>query len=91
MPTESERDKSLLKRVIEEEFGIGISSMTLVPKVKATRGYLIEGLDHKRFFLKIYTNDNIPDSAFRFAYDLFYKVGIANVVHPVTSSRVSCG
>jgi len=85
MPTESEIDKSLLKRVIQEEFGIGISSMTLVPKVKATRGYLIEGLDHKRFFLKIYPNDNIPDSAFRFAYDLFYKVGIANVVHPVTA------
>src|SRR5438034_2830205 len=85
MPTESEIDKSLLKRVIEEEFGIGISSMTLVPKVRAARGYLIEGLDHERFFLKIFTDDNIPDSAFRFAHDLFYKVGIANVVHPVTA------
>src|SRR5437899_3851705 len=85
MPTESEIDNSLLKRVIEEEFGIGISSMTLVRKVEAARGYLIEGLDHKRFFLKIYANDNIPDSAFRFAYDLFYKVGIANVAHPVTA------
>src|SRR5207247_10933814 len=85
MPTESEIDKSLLKRVIEEEFGIGISSMTLVPKVRAARGYLIEGLDHERFFLKIFTDDNIPDSAFRFAHDLFYKVGIANVLHPVTA------
>src|SRR5438128_5839300 len=85
MPTESEIDNSLLKRVIEEEFGICMSSMTLVRKVEAARGYLIEGLDHKRFLLKIYANDNVPDSAFRFAHDLFYKVGITNVVHPVTA------
>jgi len=75
----------LFKKVIHEEFGISITSMTLVLKVKVARGYLIEGLDHERFFLKIYTNDNLPDSAFRFAHDLFYKVGIANVVHPVTA------
>src|SRR6266568_7908218 len=85
MPTESEIDKLLLKRVIQQEFGIDISSITLVPKVKAARGYLLEGLDHERFFLKTYTNDNVPDSAFRFAHDLFYKVGITNVVHPVTA------
>jgi spectinomycin phosphotransferase len=80
--TESQIDRSSVKKVIQEEFGISITSMTPVPKVEITRAYSIEGVDHKRFFLKIYPDDSIPDSAFTFAHDLFYKAGIANVVCP---------
>src|SRR6267143_2098577 len=85
MPTESQVDKSLLKNVIQEEFGIGIATMTPILKVGATRGYVIGSLDHRQFFLKIYPNDKVPNASFRFAYDLFGRVGIENIVHPIAA------
>jgi spectinomycin phosphotransferase len=48
---------------------------------------MIESFDHKNLFLKIYSDDNIPDSAFTFAHDLFAKVGIRNIAHPIATSN----
>ncbi len=87
MLTESSIDKSLLKDVIQETFGIGIIDFTLVPKWEAARGYIIESSNHKSFFLKIYWDDKIPDSAFRFADDLFARAGIVNIAHPIPTSH----
>ena len=85
MLTESNIDKSLLKDVIQEKFGIGIIDFTLFPKWEAARGYMIESSNHKSFFLKIYWDDKIPDSAFRFAHDLFTRAGIVNIAHPIAT------
>jgi len=85
MLTESNIDKSLLKDVIKEKFGIGIIDFTLFPKWEAARGYMIESSNHKSFFLKIYWDDKIPDSAFRFAHDLFTRAGIVNIAHPIAT------
>ncbi len=87
MLTESNIDKSLLKDVIQEKFGIGIIDFTLFPKWEAARGYMIESSNHKSFFLKIYWDDKIPDSAFRFADDLFARAGIVNIAHPIPTSH----
>jgi spectinomycin phosphotransferase len=87
MLTESKIDKSLLKDVIREKFGIKVVCFTLVPKWGAARGYMIESSDHKSFFLKIYWDDKIPDSAFRFADDLFARAGIVNIAHPIPTSH----
>ncbi len=87
MLTESNIDKSLLKDVIQEKLGIGIIDFTLVPKWEAARGYMIESSNHKSFFLKIYWDDKIPDSAFRFADDLFARAGIVNIAHPIPTSH----
>src|SRR5712692_1908034 len=86
MLTESKIDKLLLKTVIQEKFGISVVDLTLVPRGGAARAYIIESSNHTNFFLKIYSDDNIPDSAFRFAYDLFAKVGIRNITHPIATS-----
>ncbi len=83
MLTESKIDKSLLKKVVQEKFGISVTNLTLVPKWEVARAYVIESSNHQHFFLKIYSDDNVPDSAFRFAYDLFAKVGIRNIAHPI--------
>jgi len=53
----------------------------------AVRGYMIEGSNHEHFFLKIYSDDNIPDSAFTFAYDLFAKAGVRNIAHPIPTGH----
>src|SRR5438128_2428040 len=87
MLTESNIDKSSLKDVIQEKFGIGIIDFTLVPKWEAARGYIVESSNHKSFFLKIYWDDKIPDSAFRFADDLFARAGIVNIAHPIPTSH----
>jgi len=87
MLTESKIDKSLLKKVVQERFGISVINFTLVPRWGAVRGYMIESSNHEHFFLKIYSDDNIPDSAFRFAYDLFAKAGVRNIAHPISTSR----
>jgi len=87
MLTESEIDKSRLKRVVQDKFGFGVINFTLVPRWEAVRGYMIESSNHEHFFLKIYSNDNIPDSAFRFAYDLFAKAGIRNITHPIPTGH----
>src|SRR2546427_1008327 len=85
--TESNVDKPLLKDVIQEKFGINVVNFTLVPKWNAARGYIIESSNHKSFFLKIYWDDKIPDSAFRFADDLFAEAGIVNIAHPIPTSH----
>src|SRR2546422_2800124 len=87
MLTESSVDKSLLKDVIQEKFGIRIVKFTLVPKWEAARGYIIESSNQKNFFLKIYWDDKIPDSAFRFADALFARAGIVNIAHPIPNSH----
>jgi len=87
MLTESKIDKSLLKKVIQEKFGISVINVTLVPKWEAARGYVIESSNHKSFFLKIYWDDKIPDSAFRFADDLFAEAGTVNIAHPIPTSH----
>src|SRR2546422_4255373 len=87
MLTESNVDKPLLKDVIQEKFGINVVNFTLVPKWNAARGYIIESSNHKSFFLKIYWDDKIPDSAFRFADDLFAEAGIVNIAHPIPTSH----
>jgi spectinomycin phosphotransferase len=84
--TESKIDKSLLKRVIQENFGISVISLTLVPKWEAARACIVESSKHTNFFLKIYLDDSIPDSAFWFAHDLYAKAGITNITHPVATS-----
>src|SRR6267143_1019024 len=86
MLTDSKIDKSLLKKVIQENFGISVINLTLVTRWEAARGYIIESSDHKTLFLKIYSDDTIPDSAFSFACDLFVKVGIRNIAHPIAAS-----
>jgi spectinomycin phosphotransferase len=86
MLTDSKTDKSLLEKLVQESFGISVINLTLVTRWEAARGYMIESSDHKTFFLKIYSDDNIPDSAFMFACDLFAKVGIRNIAHPVATS-----
>jgi spectinomycin phosphotransferase len=83
MMPDSNMNRSFLKKVIRDEFGIDIASFTPVPKAEAVRAYSIESANGNRFFLKLYLNDTIPNSAFRFAHDLSYKVGISNVVHPI--------
>jgi len=85
--TESKIDKSLLKRVIQENFGISVISLTLVPKWEAARACIVESSEHTNFFLKIYSDDSIPDSAFRFAHDLYAKAGITNITHPLATSN----
>src|SRR2546425_3351412 len=87
MLTESNIDKSLLKDVIQEKFGIRIVNFTLVPRWEAARGYIIESSNRESFFLKIYWDDKIPDSAFRFAHDLFARAGIVNIAHPIPTSH----
>src|SRR3989449_1548362 len=87
MLTESKIDKSLLKDVIQKKFGISVVNFTLVPKWEAARGYIIENSNHKSFFLKIYWDDKTPDSAFRFADDLFSRAGIVNIAHPIPTSH----
>ena len=87
MLTESNIDKSLLKDVIQQKFGITVVNFALVPKWEAARGYIIESSDHKSFFLKIYWDDKIPDSAFKFADDLFGRAGIVNIAHPIPTSH----
>jgi spectinomycin phosphotransferase len=87
MLTESKIDKSLLKKVIQEKFGISVISLTPVPKWKPVRAYVVESPKHTNFFLKIYSDDSIPDSAFRFAHDLYAKAGITNITHPVATSN----
>src|SRR2546422_7204113 len=87
MLAESNIDESFLKDVIREKFGIRLVNLTLVPKWEAARGYMIESSNHKSFFLKIYWDDKISDSAFRFADDLFAKAGIANIAHPILTSH----
>jgi len=77
----------LLNDVIREKFGIRVVSFTLVPKWEAARGYIVESSNHKSFFLKIYWDDKIPDSAFRFADDLFARAGIVNIAHPIPTSH----
>jgi spectinomycin phosphotransferase len=87
MLTESKMDKSLLKKVIREKFGINVISLTLVPRWGTVRAYVVESSKHTNFFLKIYSDDSIPDSAFRFAHDLYAKAGITNITHPVATSN----
>ncbi len=87
MLIESNIDRSLLKDVIQEKFGIRVVNFTLVPRWEAARGYMIESSNHKSFFLKIYWDDKIPDSAFRFADDLFARAGIVNIAHPIPTSH----
>ncbi len=87
MLAESNIDKSLLKDAIREKFGIRLVNLTLVPKWEAARGYMIESSNHKSFFLKIYWDNKIPDSAFTFADDLFAKAGITNIAHPILTSH----
>ena len=77
----------MLNDVIREKFGIRVVSFTLVPKWEAARGYIVESSNHKSFFLKIYWDDKIPDSAFRFADDLFARAGIVNIAHPIPTSH----
>ncbi len=86
MLTESKIDKLLLGKVIQETFGISVINLTLVPRGEFVRAYIIESSNRTNFFLKIYSNDNVPDSAFRFAYDLFAKAGIRNIAHPIATS-----
>jgi spectinomycin phosphotransferase len=81
--TESKIDKLSLKKAIQEKFGISVISLTLVPKWETARAYVIESSKHTNFFLKIYSDDSIPDSAFRFAHDLYAKVGITGITHPI--------
>src|SRR3989475_9906116 len=87
MLAESNIDESLLKDVIRDKFGIRLVNLALVPKWETARGYMIESSNHKSFFLKIYWDDKISDSAFRFADDLFAKAGIANIAHPILTSH----
>ncbi len=87
MLTESKIDKLSLKKVVQERFGISVINFTLVPRWEAVRGYMIEGSNHEHFFLKIYSDDKIPDSAFGFAYDLFAKAGVRNIAHPIPTSN----
>src|SRR2546425_1354463 len=87
MLAESNIDESLLKDVIRDKFGIRLVNLTLVPKWEAARGYMIESSNHKSFFLKIYWDDKIPDSAFMFADDLFARAGIVNIAHPIPTSH----
>jgi len=87
MMTESRIDKSLLNEVIQEQFGIRVVNFTLVPKWEAARGCMIESSNHKSFFLKIYWDDKVPDSAFRFADDLFARAGIVNIAHPIPTTH----
>lgn len=84
--TESKIDKTLLKKVIHEKFGISIICLTLVPKWGTGRAYVVESSKHANFFLKIYSDNSIPDSAFRFAHDLYAKAGITKITHPVATS-----
>ncbi len=83
--TESKIDALLLKRVIQEKFGINVISLTLVPKWETARACIVESSDHAHFFLKIYSDDSIPDSAFRFAHDLYAKAGITTITHPLAT------
>src|SRR2546425_7084153 len=87
MPTESKIDKSLLKKVVQEKFGISVIKFTLVPRWRAVRAYIVESSKHANFFLKIYSDNKIPDSAFRFAHDLYAKAGITNIAHPIPTSQ----
>src|SRR3989442_11338028 len=87
MLTESNMGKPLLKDVIREKFGIRVVNFTLVPKWEAARGYMVENSNQKSFFLKIYWDEKIPDSAFRFADDLFARAGIVNIAHPIPTSQ----
>jgi len=87
MLTESNVDKSLLKKVIQENFGISVISLTLVPKWETARACIVETSKHANFFLKIYSDDSVPDSAFRFAHDLYAKAGITNITHPVATNN----
>lgn len=87
MLTESKIDKSVLKTVILKKLGIRIINFTLVPRWEAVRAYIVEGSDHEKFFLKMYRDNSVPDSAFRFSYDLFAKAGIWNIAHPIPSSN----
>jgi spectinomycin phosphotransferase len=86
MSTESSIDKSLLQKVVQDKFGISVISLTPVPRWEAVRAYIVETSNHEHFFLKIYP-DKIPDSAFRFAYDLFAKARIRNITHPIPTSN----
>ncbi len=85
MLTDSRIDKSLLQDIIQQKFGIRVVNFTLVPKWEAARGCIIESSNHKSFFLRIYWDDRIPDSAFRFAHDLFARAGIVNIAHPIAT------
>ena len=87
MLTESRIDRSLLKTVIQEKFGLSVVNFTLVPRWEAVRAFIVEGSNHEKFFLKMYVDDGVPDSAFRFAYDLFAKAGIRNIAHPIPTSN----
>src|SRR2546427_1275081 len=87
MLAESNIDESFLKDVIREKFGIRLVNLALVPKWETARGYMIESSNHKSFFLKIYWDNKIPDSAFMFADDLFAKAGIANIAHTILTSH----
>jgi spectinomycin phosphotransferase len=87
MLTDSKIDKSLLKKVINEKFGIRVFSFKLVPKWEAPRAYITEASSQTTFFLKIYSDDSIPDSAFRFAHDLYAKAGITNITRSIPTSN----
>ena len=87
MLTESRINKSLLKVVLQEKFGISVTNFTLVPRWEAVRAYVVEGSNQEKFFLKIYADNHVPDSAFRFANDLFTKAGVRNVAHPITTGK----
>ena len=87
MLSESKIDKSLLKKVIQEKFGISVISLTLIPKWETARACIVESSKHTNFFLKIYSDATIPDSAFRFAHDLYAKAGITNITHPIATSN----
>jgi len=85
--TESKIDRSLLKKVIQEKFGISVISLTLVPKWETARACIVESSNHANFFLKIYSDDSIPDSSCRFAHDLYAKMGITNITNPLATSN----
>ncbi len=86
MLIESKIDESLLKRVIQEKFGISVISMTFIPKWETARACIVGSSKHTNFFVKIYSDNSIPDSAFRFAHDLYAKAGVTNITHPVATS-----
>ena len=85
--TEPKIDTSLLKRVIQEKFGISVIGLTLVRKWETVRACIVESSTHTNFFLKIYLDDSIPESAFRFAHDLYSEAGITSITHPVATSN----